>query len=52
VEVVLLVALIAVSRNLLLQDFQSTDALSLIGLAAIIVGLTGGYFLLTKAMKK
>jgi len=52
VEVVLLVALIAVSRNLLLQDFQSVDPLSLLGLAALLVGLTGGYFLLTKAIKK
>ena len=52
VEVVLLVALIAVARSLLLQDFQSAEPLSLIGLAAILVGLTGGYFLLTKALKK
>ena len=52
VEVVLLVALIAVSRNLLLQDFQSVDPLSLIGLAALLVGLTGGYYLLTKSMRK
>ncbi|HKT34140.1 MAG TPA: phosphate-starvation-inducible PsiE family protein [Nitrospira sp.] len=52
VEVVLLVALIAVSRSLLLQDFQSADPLSLLGLAALLVSLTGGYFLLTKAMRR
>ena len=52
VEVVLLVALIAVSRSLLLQDFQTADPLLLIGLAAVLLALTGGYFLLTKAMRK
>jgi uncharacterized membrane protein (DUF373 family) len=52
VEVVLLVALIAVSRSLLLQDFQTADPLLLIGLAAILVALTGGYFLLKKALKQ
>ena len=41
VEVLLPVALIAVVRSLLLQDLQSDDPLSLIGLAAILVGLTG-----------
>jgi uncharacterized membrane protein (DUF373 family) len=51
VEVVLLVALIAVSRSLLLQDFQTTDPLLLIGLAAVLVALTGGYFLLKKPVK-
>ncbi len=52
VEVVLLVALISVSRSLLLQDFQTADPLLLIGLAAVLLALTGGYFLLTKALKK
>lgn len=52
VEVVLLVALIAVSRSLLLQDLQTADPLLLIGLAAVLVALTGGYFLLKKALKK
>ena len=36
VEVVLLVALIAVFRSLLLQDFQKADPLLLIGLAAVL----------------
>ncbi len=52
VEVVLLVALIAVSRSLLLQDFQKADPLLLIGLAAVLLALTGGYFLLTKALRR
>ena len=52
VEVVLLVALIAVSRSLLLQDFQKADPLLLIGLAAVLLALTGWYFFLTKALRK
>jgi uncharacterized membrane protein (DUF373 family) len=52
VEVVLLVALIAVFRSLLLQDFQKADPLLLIGLAAVLLALTGGYFLLTKALRR
>ena len=52
VEVVLLVALIAVFRSLLLQDFQKADPLLLIGLAAVLLALTGWYFFLTKALRK
>ena len=52
VEVALLVALIAVFRSLLLQDFQKADPLLLIGLAAVLLALTGGYFLLTKALRR
>jgi hypothetical protein len=37
---------------LLLQDLQTADPLLLIGLAAVLVALTGGYFLLKKALKK
>ena len=52
VEVALLVALIAVSRSLLLQDFQTADPLLLIGLAAVLLAPTGGYFFLTKALRR
>lgn len=48
-EVVLSVAIIAISRKVIILDLKETDAISLLGLAAIIVALTLGYFLMKRA---
>lgn len=48
-EVVLSVAIIAISRKVIILDLNETDGLSLLGLAAIIVALTLGYFLIKRA---
>lgn len=50
-EVVLSVAIIAISRKVIILDLNETDGLSLLGLAATIVALTLGYFLIKQAKK-
>ena len=45
-EVVLLVAVIAVSRKVILLDLEKYDPLAIIGLGIIIVALGGCYFLI------
>ncbi|MEE8525834.1 MAG: phosphate-starvation-inducible PsiE family protein [Thermoanaerobaculia bacterium] len=52
VEVVLLVALIAVARKVIILDPKALDAPVLWGLAAMILALAGGYFVLKKAVAK
>lgn len=46
VEPVLLIAIIAVSRKLIVMDLASYAPLTLVGLGAIILALSAGYFLL------
>lgn len=48
-EVVLSVAIIAIARKVIILDIKETDSLSLLGIAAIIVALTIGYYLMKKA---
>jgi uncharacterized membrane protein (DUF373 family) len=48
-EVILIVAIIAVSRHLIQVDFDHTPGSVLLGLSAVIVSLTLGYFLIKKA---
>lgn len=48
-EVVLSVAIIAISRKVIILDLQKIDSLGLIGVAAIILALTGGYFLMKRS---
>ena len=48
-EVVLSVAIIAISRKVIILDLKDVDGLRLIGIAAIIVALTAGYFLMKRS---
>jgi uncharacterized membrane protein (DUF373 family) len=48
-EVVLLVAVIAVSRKVILLDLEKYDAVAIIGLGAIIVSLGACYFLIKRS---
>jgi uncharacterized membrane protein (DUF373 family) len=48
VEVVILIAIIAVVRGVILVDPSKLDGLELIGVAAIIITLCAGYYLLKK----
>jgi uncharacterized membrane protein (DUF373 family) len=48
-EVVISVAIIAISRKVIILDLKEVDGLSLIGIASIVVGLTVGYFLMKKS---
>ena len=46
VEIVFLVAMIAVARKVIILDISSLPALTLVGIATIILALSGGYFLI------
>lgn len=48
-EVVLIVAVIAVGRHIVMLDLEHLDGVSLLGIAALILALTGGYVLVSRA---
>lgn len=48
VEIVLEVALIAISRKVIILDFKKSDGLSLLGIAAIIVSLAVACYMVKK----
>jgi len=48
-EVVFIVAIIAVARKVIIIDVKEMDAFVLLGVSALIVGLTVGYFLMKKS---
>ena len=48
-EVVLSVAIIAIARKVIILDMKNTDSLSLLGIAAIIVALTLGYYFMKRS---
>lgn len=50
-EVVLSVAIIAIARKVIIMDLKEVDSLSLIGIAAIVIALTGGYFLMKRSQR-
>jgi uncharacterized membrane protein (DUF373 family) len=52
VEVILMVAIIAISRKVIIMDIKKVEALDLLGIAAIIVALSSGYFLIKRGKKK
>jgi uncharacterized membrane protein (DUF373 family) len=49
VEIVFLVAMIGIARHVIDMEYKNVDPLSLLGMAAIILALTTGYFLLRKS---
>jgi len=49
VEIVVLVAIIAVARKVIILDYDKTDAMTLIGMAALILGLAGAYYLIKRS---
>lgn len=49
VEVILVVAIIAIGRHVIKTDFEHTSGTVLLGLAALIVALVLGYFLVKRA---
>jgi uncharacterized membrane protein (DUF373 family) len=50
-EIVLIVATIAVGRHILEIDLQATDGATLAGIAALTLALTTGYFLIRKSAR-
>ena len=49
VEVVIIIAIIAVARGIILVDTGNANALNMLGTAAIVITLCSGYYLLKKA---
>ena len=45
VEFLILIALIAISRKIIILDLTGTSALTLLGIAALVVALAGAYYL-------
>jgi len=48
-EVILVIAIIAVGRHVIQVDFEHTSGTVLLGLSAVILALTSGYFLIKRA---
>jgi uncharacterized membrane protein (DUF373 family) len=48
-EIILVVAIIAIARHLLQIDFEHTAGTVLLGISAVIIALTCGYFLVRKS---
>ena len=52
VEVVFAVALIAIGRKVIILDIKEISSLSLLGIAAIIISLSVGYFLVNRTLHR
>jgi uncharacterized membrane protein (DUF373 family) len=48
-EIILVVAIIAVGRHVINLDYHQLETSSLVGLAALVIALTAGYYLVMKA---
>jgi uncharacterized membrane protein (DUF373 family) len=48
VEVILMVAIIAISRKVIIMDIKKVDAVELLGIASIVLALSSGYFLIKR----
>ena len=51
VEIIFLVAIIAVTRKVIILDIKSLEPLTMLELAALILALSFGYYALKKALK-
>jgi uncharacterized membrane protein (DUF373 family) len=49
VEIVILLAIIAIARKVILLDPSQANGIELIGIGVVIIGLAGGYYLVKKA---
>jgi uncharacterized membrane protein (DUF373 family) len=52
VEIIFLVAIIAMTRKIIILDVKELPPLTLIGIAAIILSLSVGYYVLKKALNE
>jgi len=52
VEVILIVAVVAVGRHIIQLDFDHAPAGEIVGLSALMLSLTGGYFFVKRAQAK
>ncbi len=47
-EIILIVAIIAIGRHIILLDFEHLQGSSLVGIGVLVAALTGGYFVIKK----
>jgi len=52
IEVILLVAIIAIARKAVILDLEKVDALTIMSLGVIVISLSIGYYIIKKAQKK
>ena len=52
IEIIFMVAIIAITRKVIILDFENWDPLTLIGIAAIILSLSIGYYAVKKVLNK
>lgn len=52
VKIILLIAMIAVARKVIIMDIDQASFQMLLGIAAIIIGLAGGYYLLKRTKRE
>lgn len=50
-EVVLAVAIIAISRKIIVLDIKEVDGLTILGIAAIVLALTAGFYMMKKSQQ-
>ncbi|HKE95312.1 MAG TPA: phosphate-starvation-inducible PsiE family protein [Povalibacter sp.] len=51
-EIILVVAIIAVGRHIILLDFERLEGWTLVGIGTLVIALTGGYFLIRTSMAR
>ncbi len=51
IQIILLVCIIAISRKVLTLDAKGSNPMAELALAALVVGLAGGYYLVTRSRK-
>ena len=51
IRIILLVCIIAISRKVLTLDAKGSNPMAELALAALVVGLAGGYYLVTRSRK-
>ena len=52
IEVIILVAIIAIARKAVVLDLEKVDALTIISLGVLVIALATGYFIIKKVQKK
>ncbi len=52
IEVIILVAIIAIARKAVVLDLEKVDALTIMSLGVLVIALSVGYFIIKKVQKK
>jgi uncharacterized membrane protein (DUF373 family) len=52
VEVVFLVAMVAVARKIIILDYKETSAELLLGMSAVIIALSAGFYFCKRSLRR